>query len=157
MNPEIERLIKLAIADGEVSEKERSVILRKAESLGLDKDEVEMILDGELASMKDNQRKISQSNPNELKKEGKEGITKCPSCGGAIQGLSQVCESCGYLLNKSTIQSENSKNLHDTLYKLEELIVDVKSAPKPSIGERLKIVFLTYFSFGLYSLIFEIL
>lgn len=146
MNPEIERLIKLAIADGVVTEKERAIILRKAESLGLDKDEIEMILDGELASMKD-QKKVSQSKTDEFKKEQ---VTKCPSCGGIIQGLSQVCESCGYLLNRSTIQGENSKNLHDTLHKLEELIIEVKSVPKPSIGERLKIVFLTYISLGIY-------
>ena len=45
MNPEIEKLIDLAIADGEITDKERSVILKKAEKLGEDPDEVEMILD----------------------------------------------------------------------------------------------------------------
>ena len=49
MHTEIENLINMALADGEVTEKERAIILRKAESLGIDKDEVEMILDGRIA------------------------------------------------------------------------------------------------------------
>lgn len=45
MNSEIEKLINLAIADGQITEKERSVILKKATQLGIDADEVEIILD----------------------------------------------------------------------------------------------------------------
>jgi hypothetical protein len=48
MNPEIENLIKMALADGQVTDKEREIILRKAEKLGLDVDEVEMYLEGSL-------------------------------------------------------------------------------------------------------------
>ena len=39
MHPEIDNLIYMALADGEVTEKERAIILRKAEALGEDKDE----------------------------------------------------------------------------------------------------------------------
>ena len=39
----------MALADGVIKDKERSIILRKAESLGLDQDEIEMILDGKIA------------------------------------------------------------------------------------------------------------
>ena len=45
MHPEIENLISMAIADGDVTEKERAIILRKADLLSEDKDEVEMILE----------------------------------------------------------------------------------------------------------------
>jgi hypothetical protein len=48
MNSEIEKLIKMALADGQVTDKEREIILRKAEKLGLDVDEVEMYLEGSL-------------------------------------------------------------------------------------------------------------
>lgn len=48
MNPEIEKLIKMALADGQVTDKEREIIFRKAEKLGLDVDEVEMHLEGSL-------------------------------------------------------------------------------------------------------------
>ena len=50
MNPEIEKLINMALADGQVTDKEREIILRKAEKLGLDVDEVEMYLEGRLGS-----------------------------------------------------------------------------------------------------------
>jgi hypothetical protein len=139
MHPEIENLINMALADGEVTERERAIILRKADSLGLDRDEIEMILEGKFHQLK--------TNANEPKKEN---VNKCPSCGEIIFGLSQVCSSCGYVQNKSTIVGENSKNLNDSIHHLENLIIIVKSSPKPSFGERLKIVILTYFSFGLY-------
>lgn len=54
MHPEIERLIEMAISDGHVTEKEREIILRKAEKLGLDVDEVEMYLEGILESTNSN-------------------------------------------------------------------------------------------------------
>ena len=52
MNPEIQNLIKIAIADGQVSDKEREIILRKAKKLGLDVDEIEMYLEGFISSNK---------------------------------------------------------------------------------------------------------
>ena len=50
MHPEIEKLINMALSDGQVTDKEREIILRKAEKLGLDLDEVEMFLEGSLVS-----------------------------------------------------------------------------------------------------------
>lgn len=94
MNPEIDRLIKLAIADGEISEKERGVILRKAESLGLDKDEVEMILDGELALMKKEQHQKGNQIPPKSNKEG--DIKKCPACGAPVASFTTMCSDCGH-------------------------------------------------------------
>jgi ribosomal protein L32 len=138
-NEQIENLINLALADGELSEKEKQILFKKAEAAGIDLDEFEMILDAKLHQLK--------TKANESKKEN---VNKCPSCGEIIHGLSQVCSSCGYVLNKSTISGENSKGLNDSIHQLENLIIDVKSLPKPSFGNRMKIVFLTYFSFGLY-------
>lgn len=48
MHPEIEKLIEMALADEQVTEKEREIILRKAEKLDLDLDEVEMYLEGKI-------------------------------------------------------------------------------------------------------------
>jgi len=88
MSPEIEKLIKYAVADGEATEKERAVIMRKAESLGEDLDEVEMILNGELALIK-KQPLHPKSN-----KEG--DLKKCPSCGAPVPSLSLKCLECGH-------------------------------------------------------------
>mgnify|MGYP001172130390 CR=1 FL=1 len=46
MNKELVKFIELCLADGEISEKERKVIFRKAEELGVPKDECEIILQG---------------------------------------------------------------------------------------------------------------
>jgi hypothetical protein len=45
MNSKIENLIKMAVADGEVTERVRTIILLKAESLGIEKDGIETIFD----------------------------------------------------------------------------------------------------------------
>lgn len=74
MHPEIEKLIDLALADGQITEKEKAIILRKAEKLGEDIDEVEMILEGKLS-------KLAQTK-NKEQSETKQGlIKKCPHCG----------------------------------------------------------------------------
>jgi hypothetical protein len=49
MNSEVEHLIKLAVATGEISDKQKAIIYRKAESFGENLDEVELVLKGELA------------------------------------------------------------------------------------------------------------
>ena len=49
MNPELENLIEMAVAKGEITDKEREVILNKAETVGENKDEVEIILNGKLS------------------------------------------------------------------------------------------------------------
>ena len=46
MNKELVKFIELCLADGEISEKERKVIFRKAEEFGVPKDECEIILEG---------------------------------------------------------------------------------------------------------------
>ena len=76
MHPEIENLINMALADGEVTEKERGIILRKAEALGLDQDEVEMILDGKIALMNN---ELVKSQTQELKSNKEGDLRKCPS------------------------------------------------------------------------------
>jgi hypothetical protein len=95
MHPEIEKLIRLAIADGDVSEKERSVIMRKAEELGEDIDEVELILNGELALKNQLQKTEHQSSPPiQSNKEG--NLKKCPSCGAPVPSFSLFCAECGH-------------------------------------------------------------
>ena len=54
----MEKLIEAVIADGVITDKERSVIIKKATAAGYDADEVEILLDGKLAE------KLSQSIPN---------------------------------------------------------------------------------------------
>ena len=104
MSPEIEKLIDLAIADGEITEKERSVILKKAEKLGEDPDEVEMILDGRLHESK------------KLKTKEKVGNIKvCPSCGESVKSFQLNCSSCGHEFRN------NGSSITNLLSKLDEI------------------------------------
>jgi hypothetical protein len=94
MNPEIENLINMALADDEVTEKERAIILRKAEALGFDRDEVEMILDGKIALQK---KELSHSQSSKENTSNKAGdIKKCPSCGAPVESFNTKCAECGH-------------------------------------------------------------
>ena len=46
MNDQLIKFIELCLVDGVISDKEREVIFRKAEQLGVPKDECEIILEG---------------------------------------------------------------------------------------------------------------
>jgi hypothetical protein len=90
MHPEIEKLIDLAIADGQITEKERLVILKKATEFGADSDEVEMILDG----------KLHQQQAAKTKEKEKVGNIKvCPACGAHLNSFEGNCKDCGLELN----------------------------------------------------------
>ena len=114
MHTEIENLINMALADGEVPEKERIIILRKAESLGLDLDEVEMILEGRITLHNKN------SNVLETSLSNKEGVVrKCPSCGSAVQSFISKCIDCGHEF-RGTDSVSSIKALYSELQKVEE-------------------------------------
>ena len=55
---DLDKLIDAVVADGVITDKEKSVIIKKATAAGYDADEVEILLDGKLAE------KLSQSIPN---------------------------------------------------------------------------------------------
>ena len=91
MHQVIENLINMALADGEVTEKERKVILKKAAELGIDADEVEMVLDGRL-------HQLEASKPKEKEKVG--NIKTCPACGASVKAFQIKCDDCGHEFNK---------------------------------------------------------
>jgi hypothetical protein len=94
MHPEIEKLIDFALADGQITEKERNVIFKKATDLGIDTDEVEMILDGKLHQLEANK-------PKQKEKIG--SIKVCPACGGHMKNMDVVCTSCGHEISGTDI------------------------------------------------------
>lgn len=127
MHTEIENLINMALADGEVTEKERAIILRKAESLGIDKDEIEMILDGKIALM----NKTQKNNPLQQSKTNKAGdVKKCPSCGASFDSFSTKCRYCNYEFTNL----ENSISITKFLKELKD--VESKVLIKQNLYER---------------------
>ena len=117
MNPEIEKLIDFALADGVISVKEREIIRKKAEKLGEDPDEAEMILEAKLAIQ--NKDRVASSSPpspttppvaaatptpppsmpppTAKQKSSKVGnIMTCPACGATVNSRDLNCSDCGH-------------------------------------------------------------
>ena len=136
MHPEIEKLIKLAMANGELTEKKREIILRKAENLGEDKDEVEMIIDGEIALAK--QEKIVNQTISQIKSNKEGNLKKCPSCGAPVPSLSLKCSECGHeFRNTEATQSAKDFYKHLKSAKIEERATIISDYPIPNNKEDL--------------------
>lgn len=48
-NEKLEALITAALTDGMLTDKEKEILFKKAEAMGVDRDEFELVLDGRLA------------------------------------------------------------------------------------------------------------
>lgn len=109
---ELNELIQQYLTDGVLTDKERQVILKKAEGMGLDRDEIDLYLDAEV-------QKIDQAADAIVRK--KKGKT-CPYCGAPIPQLADKCPECGQF-----ITPEASEELQEIFDNLEEALVDMKS------------------------------
>lgn len=93
-NEQLDKLIELALADGELTEKEKQILFKKAEGFSIDLDEFEMVLDAKLYEKNKNR---VQEIPIAAPKSDKFGdVKKCPSCGAIIQSFQTKCTDCGH-------------------------------------------------------------
>ena len=95
---ELNVLIQQYLTDGVLTDKERLVILNKAEKMGLDRDEIDLYLDAEV-------QKVDQQTDAAVRKQ--KGKT-CPYCGGSIPQLADKCSHCG-----ENITAEASNELQE--------------------------------------------
>lgn len=109
---DLDSLIEEYLTDGIISDKERQVLLRKAQGLGLDLDEVDLYIDAQ-------QQKADQKV--EAAVSRKRGAT-CPYCGGSIPQLADKCPHCG-----QNITAEASEELQEIFDQLEDALVKFKS------------------------------
>lgn len=115
MHPEIDKLINLALENG-ISEKEREILIKKAESLGLDRFEFELYLES----------KIETSSKQPQKKD----LKSCPKCGSNIPLISKVCSYCNYVFP----EDDTKKITIDTLIeRFNKNIYDLKLLPKLNV------------------------
>jgi len=92
--PELEKLIEAALLDGELTEKEKQILFKKATSLGIDLDEFEMVLNARLYEKQQSTKKVSDTPP--PPKSNKYGeVKKCPSCGAVVESFQTRCSDCG--------------------------------------------------------------
>lgn len=102
-NEQLEQLIDAALADGVLTEKEKQILFKKAQTFGVDLDEFEMVLDARLVKM---QKEQQQAAP----KSNKFGdVKKCPACGAIVQSFNGVCTECGYEF--SGVEANSSSKL----------------------------------------------
>jgi hypothetical protein len=104
---QLETLIKNVLADGVITDKERAVLHKKAEAEGIDVDEIDVYIDGELDKTRSEQMKA------------KVQVRKCPACGEIIPALTSICPSCG--------ASIKDGDLREFVRKIEEEIVRINS------------------------------
>lgn len=93
-NEQLEALIDAALADGVLTEKEKQVLFKKAQAMGVDLDEFEMVLDSRLVKLQKEEVQKAQVAAPKSNKFG--DVRKCPACGAMVSSLSAVCTECGY-------------------------------------------------------------
>lgn len=109
---ELDALIQEYLTDDVLTDKERQVILRKAASLGLDQDEIDLYLDAQV-------QKIDQAADTAVRRMKTKA---CPYCGAPVPQLTDKCPDCGQY-----ITPQANEELKDILENLEEALVDLKA------------------------------
>ena len=108
---ELKKLIDAAMTDGVLTDKERQVILKKAEEMGLDRDEIDLYLDAQV-------QKIDQANDAAVRKQ--KGKT-CPYCQGDVPLLATKCPHC-----EKIITAQATEELQEIFDNLEEALINMK-------------------------------
>lgn len=117
-NEEIENLINLALADGELTQKEKQILLKKAESMGIDLDEFEMVLEAKLYERTGANKTSNTDQKTVEPKSDKLGdVKKCPACGAITASFTVRCAECGTEFRNV----EASQNITTFFEKLDEL------------------------------------
>ena len=109
---ELQALIDQYLTDGVLTDKERAVILKKAEGMGLDRDEIDLYLDAQV-------QKLDQATDAAVRKQKSKS---CPYCGAPVPQLTDKCPECGQF-----ITAEASSELQEIFDNLEEALVDMKA------------------------------
>lgn len=104
MNQDLQKLIDIAKDGGAITPKQREIILKKAQELGEDMDEVEMVLESI-------QSKHVAKEPTKKNDDRR----KCPNCGAIINDSALVCPECGYVLQQENKASSDARALIDKL------------------------------------------
>ena len=112
-NEQLEKLIEMALMDGELTEKEKQILFKKAESFGVDLDEFEMVLEAKLFEKKKSDKPVTVA-----PKSNKLGdVRKCPACGAIAETFATKCQDCGTEFRNI----EASQNIIKFFEKLDEL------------------------------------
>lgn len=139
-NEQIEQLVSAALADGILTEKEKQILFKKAQSMGIDLDEFEMVLDARLVELKKAEKEKAEKSAPKSSKYG--DVRKCPVCGALVPTLAVSCTECGYEFS-GVDENLSSKKLADAIDKIQQdaalrkdaLVKDGKLRDTPLEGE----------------------
>lgn len=113
----MEQLIKAALVDGVLTEKEKQILFKRAQEQGIDLDEFEMVLDARLVELQKAEKEKAEKSAPKSTKFG--DVRKCPVCGALVPALAVSCAECGYeFSNVETTFS--SASLYDKLFAAEQ-------------------------------------
>lgn len=122
---QLEKLIEIGIKDGVLTETERRVIVNKAIKLGVDEDEIIMVLEDRLEERKKTLNVQEPPKPTTAAK-------KCPACGSIrIPGVKN-CVDCGYEFMSPLQELINDLN---EAQKRANLEISRKAHPKQAEGD----------------------
>lgn len=129
-NEKLEALIEAALTDGVLTAKEKQVLYKKAQALGVDLDEFEMVLNSRLAKIEKEEQK--QANANAPKTSYRGERRTCPNCKALVGELDMRCPYCGYELSgaeNSTYEKLNNRidKIHEDFRKQQEIVLKESS------------------------------
>lgn len=106
MHKEVQEMIDRVKAKGALTEKQREIILHKAEFLGENIDEIEFILETIPMVLKNDTTPEIKTEDPQIVSERKDKVKKCPACGAVINDVFMKCPDCGYVFT-GTPANEN--------------------------------------------------
>ena len=112
MHQDIEKLLKTAKEKGSITERQRNLIIAKAQQLNEDMTEVEFVLEDIPVKTSGENQSPPPISALEKPKTNKQGdVKKCPVCGAIVQGFQAKCPECGYTFEDVKANQSVSKLL----------------------------------------------
>ena len=132
MHPDLENIVNSLLSKGEITERSRELLMKKAEQLGVDAIDFELDLEGRIAESKTRTNAPSPPSPQTNKERI---IKKCPGCGAVADSFSTKCKECGHEFR--SIELNNSVKLFFEKYEeLQFLVANELKANPRKIGDR---------------------
>lgn len=139
MHQDIEKLLNTVKEKGSMTERQREIILSKAQQLAEDMTEVEFLLE-EIPVKKTAKEQQTPLPTQEKPKSNKQGeVKKCPVCGALVQGFQANCPECGYMFEKVEANS-SIERLMKMLNEANEKYKDVSIFKNYSYQDQLNII-----------------
>ena len=133
---ELEQFIDITLEDGVLSDKELSVLYKKAAKYDIDPDELDIVLESRLKKIKSIGKAVTnEANQSRVPKKTK-GPKKCPACGATLLDPDIVyCPDCGYKVVNI------AKDIQEELDSVERVKIEKKKGSEGLIEKGFNLLF----------------